>query len=120
MMEALRIIPFTLGSLGLQLGALSAYWTTPYGFTLIGLSAAPNTDDASLTLDINDGATEIVGALATAVKATPSTWLTTGLGGTQAAVHVAANSVVSFDANSATSGTQVYAQLYVLLDEVHV
>lgn len=120
MMESLRILSFTFGSNGATLGALEGYVTTPYGFTLIGVAGAPSANDTDLTMDINDDGSVIVTAMSMAVKATPGTWLTPALGGTNTSVHVAAESVLSFDFNNAAANTQVYVQLYVLLDEVHV
>lgn len=104
------------GEVGITLGALYRYFTAPpEGLTIVYVTCSPNVDDADLTIDINDDGTGVITAIACATKATPGTWKSTHVGGTNAPVVVAANSVISLDANSAASGTTVLVQIHALL-----
>jgi len=89
------------------LGNTYAYFTVPCDLMIIGLSASPHTDDPGLTVDINDDGSGAITALACATAATPGTWVSTHLGGTNAPVRVAADSVVSLDANNAAANTVI-------------
>jgi len=108
------VISFVEGEVGVTLGALFRYITTDVPLTIIGVSCSPSADDADLTIDINDDGSAAIDAIVCATKATPGTWKSTHLGGAQAPVSVAAGSVLSFDANSAASGTRVAVVIYAL------
>lgn len=122
MLESLRILPFSIGGNGITLSTTAAYFKALFGFTLVAVYASPSADDASLTIDLNNAtdAAAVFEGLAAATKDTPGSWLTPAYGGTNTAVHVDAGDILDFDFNNAASGTQVFIQLYVLLDEVHV
>jgi len=122
MLESLRILPFTFGSFGATLSTTDAYFKPLFGFTLVAAYASPNANDSGLTVDCNNvtASSTVFAGIDAAVKATPGAWLTPAYGGTNTAVHVAAGDILNFDFNSAAANTQVYVQLYVLLDEVHV
>lgn len=100
------------------LGDAYAAITIPFDLTIIFVSAAPSADDAGLTLDINDDGTAAIAALACATKATPGTWKSTHMGGSNAPVRVAAGSVLTFDANSAANATIIVGQIWALTGEV--
>jgi hypothetical protein len=89
------------------LGDAYAAITLPFDVTILEVSAAPSADDTGLTLDINDDGSGVITALACATKATPGTWKSIPMGGTNTPVTVAAGSVITFDANSAANGTQI-------------
>lgn len=97
--------------------AFAAVTTPPFPITIIYVSAAPSADDADLTLDINDDGTAAIAAISCAVKATPGTWKSVHVGGTNAPVAVAANSVLTFDANSAANATVIVGYILALAGE---
>ena len=99
------------------LGDAYAAVTVPVGCTIVYVSAAPSADDTGLTLDINDDGTGAITALACATKATPGTWKSTHFGGSNAPVKVAANSVLTFDANSAANATVIVGFILALVGE---
>lgn len=97
------------------LGDAYAAYTALFDMTIVGVSAAPSADDAGLTLDINNSGGDDITALACAIKATPGTWKSTHIGGTNTPVWVPAGSVLTFDANNAANATVIMGQIYALV-----
>lgn len=118
MNERLVVLDFVEGEVGVTLSTLFRYLTIPCDLTVIYVCASPSADDTGLTIDINDDGTGVITAVDAATKATPGTWKSTHMGGTNAPVTIAAGSVISFDANSAASGTRVGIQVWALTGEV--
>jgi len=114
-MDELICIAFVEGEVGVTLGDNFRYITTDVPLTLVGVSCSPSANDAGLTIDINDDGSEAIAAIVCATKATPGTWKSTHLGGTQTPVAVAAGSVLSFDANAAAADTRVMVLIYALV-----
>lgn len=118
MNERLVVISSTDGEVGVTLGALYRYFTTPCDLTIIFVTASPSADDADLTIDINDDGSAAISALVCATKATPGAWKSVHMGGANAPVFVAAGSVISLDANSAAADTRIHVQIWALTGEV--
>jgi len=118
MNERLVVISLTDGEVGVTLGNLYRYFTTPFDLTVIYVTASPSADDADLTVDINDDGSAAISAIAAATKATPGTWKSVHMGGANAPVFIAAGSVVSLDANSAAADTRIHVQIWALAGEV--
>lgn len=113
-MEKCKTMTFTDGEAGVTLGALYRYFHVFSDITIVAVAASPSVDDASTTIDINDDGTAAISAVTCAVKATPGTWKSTAIGGTNAPVVISRDSVVSLDANSATAGTRIMVQIWYL------
>jgi len=114
-MDELICIAFVEGEVGVTLGDNFRYITTDVPLTIVGVSCSPSVDDTGLTVDINDDGSAAIAAIACATKATPGTWKSTHLGGTQTPVAVAAGSVLSFDVNSSEADTRVMVLIYALV-----
>ena len=99
---------------GNALGANAVYFMVPFGATLVYPSAAPQDDDALLTVDINDDAAEIVAAIDATDKDVPGEWISTHFGGSETPVEIAAGSVLDLDFNNATAANRVDVQLLFL------
>jgi len=120
MNERLDMISFTLvdPTNTNAIGALQFYFDCLVDMTIVGVSCAPEVADAGATIDIDDDGTNVITTVAAATVATPGTWKSTALGGgTNAPVHIAAGSKVSFDANSAAAATAFHVVLWVLFGE---
>ena len=117
MNERLVVLDFMDGEVGVTLGALYRYITVPCALTIVAVSASPSADDAGLTIDINDDGSAAIAALACATAAVPGNWTSTHMGGTETPVAVAADSVLSLDANAAASGTRIHVQIWALTSE---
>ena len=100
------------------LGANYAYFYAPCDLTVIFVTAAPNTDDAGLTLDINDDGSAAIAAISCADADVPGTWKAKHMGGTNDAVTIAAGSKVSLDANNAANATSIIGSIWALTGEV--
>jgi hypothetical protein len=100
------------------LGADYAVFTAPCDLVLVYVTAAPSVNDAGLTLDIEDDGTAIVDDLACATAATPGTWKSTHVGGTNTPVRIAAGSKISLTAANAANGTSIVGQMWCLTGEV--
>ncbi len=112
--ERFSCISLTDGEAGVTLGALYRYFTSlPQGMTIVYVTVSPSVDDADLTIDINDDGTVAIAAISCADKDVPGTWKSVDVGGSNAPVAVAADSVMSLDANSAAAGTRVHVQIWV-------
>ena len=96
------------------LGANAVYFMVPSGATLVYASAAPQDDDALLTVDINDDASEIVAAIDATDKDVPGEWISTHMGGAETPVEIAAGSVLDLDFNNAAAANRVDVQLMFL------
>lgn len=119
MNERMIVIDFAEGETGVTLGANYLYFTVPQSMTIVYVTAAPSVDDADLTLDINDDGTGVITAVSCADQDVPGTWASTHVGGANAPVTIAADSVVSFDANDAAANTRLYVQIWALIGECY-
>lgn len=104
---------------GSALGALDYYINVPFDCVLVYVTAGADTDDGSLTLDINDDGSAIVAAMDISDKEDPGEWISTHMGGTETPVRIAAGSELSFDANSATAATTIHGYMLVLTSAVY-
>lgn len=118
MNEKMIVLDFDDGEVGVTLGANYRYFTVPCDLTVIYVSASPSTNDADTTVDINDDGSGVITAVSSAVAATPGTWKSTHMGGTNAPVTIAAGSVCSLDANSAAANTRLHVEIWALTGEV--
>ncbi len=117
MNERLIEIALEAGEVGITLGDAYKYYTTLVPLTIVGVVCSASANDADLTVDINDDASAAIVAIACATAATPGTWKSTHLGGTNAPVQVAAGSVLSLDANAAAINTRLRVGLLCLTGE---
>jgi hypothetical protein len=120
MHERLNVTSFTLvdPTEGSALGALHYYFDCIVDMTIIGVSVAPEKDQASATLDIDDDGSNVITAISCADADVPGTWKSTGLGGgTNTPVHIDAGSKVSFDVNTAGNGVAYHVVLFWLVGE---
>ena len=101
------------------LGDSAVVLTIPYDLTIVYVSAAPSVDDSGLTVDIQDDGTDVITAIAAATAATPGTWKSTHVGGTNAPVTLAAGSVITVDVNSAAAATALQIQIWGLMGEAY-
>jgi len=111
-LENVSVITICEGEVGVTLGALYQYFTAPCDMTIIYVCAAPSVDDPDLTIDINDDGTAAISAISCALLATPGTWKSTVMGGTNDPVTIEDGSVVSLDANSAAVNTRIMVQIW--------
>ncbi len=118
MNERLVVLSFADGEVGVTLGANYRYITTPYDMTIIFVSASPNVDDASATVDINDDGTGAITAIDISDQNVPGTWKSKHMGGTNSPVFVAAGSLLSLDANSIAANTTVLVHIWALAGEI--
>jgi len=107
----------SIGEVGVTLGNNFAYTRALTQITIVGVVVAPSVNDADLTLDINIAGSDNIEGIACAVMATPGTWRSTAIGGTQTPVTVAANSIISFDANDAAANTRLIGHILALVGE---
>jgi hypothetical protein len=117
MNERLLEICLEAGEVGVTLSTTYKYYTALVPLTIVGVVAAASADDPGLTVDINDDGTGVITAIACATAATPGTWKSTHLGGTNAPVQVAKDSVLSLDANNAAVDTRLHVSLLCLIGE---
>jgi len=103
---------------GNAIGTLEGYVDAIVDMTIVGVSVSPQVDDAGATVDIDDDGTNVISGIDASDQNVPGTWKSTALGGgTNAPVHVAAGSKVSFDINAGAIGTAFNVDLYVLIGE---
>jgi len=119
MNERLVVLDFTDGEVGVTLGALYRYITVPCALTIVAVSNSISVDDPGLSVDINDDGTAAISAISCVAKATPGTWTSTHMGGTETPVSVAADSVLSLGANAAAAGTRIKVQIWALTGETY-
>lgn len=110
----LIVLSLFAGETGVTLSTAYQYMTVPVQLTIVGVVISTNQDDANLTVDVNDANGTLIAAIACAAKATPGTWLSTHLGGANAPVAVAADSVLNLDANNADANTAIQVHIYAL------
>jgi len=114
MKESPTVLSFAYGEVGVTPGDDVLYHTLPCDFTIIFVEAAPEADDADLTLDINsstDGDSQIAG-ISCADADVPGTWKSTAMGGTNAPVVLSAGSKISYDFNNAAANTVINWQVW--------
>ena len=119
MNERMICIPISAGQVGVTLGNTFRYYKAVVPMTIVGVECSPSAGDAGLTLDINNvtQSTTPVSGMACDTKATPGTWLSTHLGGTNTPATVAKNDVLSFDMNNAAADTDVNIHIFALVGE---
>ncbi len=103
---------------GNALGALNVYFDAIFDMTIIAVSAAPETNDAGATMDIDDDGSNVITAIDISDQNVPGTWKSAVAGGTNDPVFVAAGSKLGFDFNSAAAGTAVFVNVWYLIGEV--
>ncbi len=114
MKESPTVLQFAYGEVGITPGDDVLYHTLPCDFTIIYVEAAPEANDADLTLDVNsstdgDG---VIAAMVCATAATPGTWKSIPMGGTNAPVVLSAGSKISYDFNGAAANTVIHWQVW--------
>ena len=119
MNERLNMVSFTLvdPTEGNAISTLQYYFDAIFDFTIVGVSVAPEKDDADATLDIDDDGSNVITAVDASDADVPGTWKSTHVGGTNAPVHIAAGSKVSFDINSGAVATAFHVVLFILMGE---
>ncbi len=111
--ERTNVITHTDGEVGITLGALYRFWfSPPYDITIVYVTVSPSVDDTGMTIDIDDDGTNVITAIDCSDKNVPGTWKSVDVGGANAPVIVAANSLMSLDANAAASGTRAMVQIH--------
>lgn len=100
---------------GNALGTLEGYIQLPFAYTIVAISCAPQVDDGGLTVDVDDDGTNVISGIDGNDVNVPGRWGTPGYGGTNAPVHIAADSKVSFDVNNAAAATAVYVDMLILV-----
>lgn len=110
-------IPAIYPGASAALGDNFGYYYCRHDLTIVYVSVAPNTDDAGLTLDINDDGTGVITAISCADADVPGEWESTHVGGSQTPVTIAAGSKISFDANSAANATSLIGYILALVGE---
>ena len=101
---------------GNAMSTTEVHFVVPFGATLVYASAAPQDDDGTLTVDINDltAATTLVTALDSTDKDVPGEWISTHFGGSETPAQIAAGNVLNFDFNTATAANRVDIQMLFL------
>lgn len=100
------------------LGAAFSYVYMPFNGTIVYVTAGASADNDELTLDINDDGSGAVTAIDISDKDAPGEWQSTGMGGSETPVYVAAGSKISFDANNADNAVTILGYMLVLSGEV--
>lgn len=120
MNERLTMISFTIvdPTEGNAISTLQYYFDAIVDMTIVAVSVAPEVDDASATIDIDDDGTNVITAIDASDANVPGTWKSTHVGGTETPVHIAAGSLVSFDANSAAAATAFHVVVWAIMGEV--
>jgi hypothetical protein len=93
----------------------------PFGFTIVHVSAcveAYASSGSTFNLDIQDDGTDVITAVTANTAATPGVWESTHVGGTNAPVTVAADSVVDIDINLDTGTADYTIVILALANEV--
>lgn len=111
--ERTQVVSFNDGETGETLGALYRYWySPPYDITIIYVTVSPSVNDASMTIDIDDDGSNVITAIDCSDQNVPGTWKSVDVGGTNAPVIVAANSLMALDANGAAANTRAMVQIH--------
>lgn len=103
---------------GNAVGTLEGYVDAIFDMTIVAVSVSPQKDDAGATIDIDDDGTNVITLIDASDANVPGTWKSTHVGGTNAPVHIAAGSKVSFDVNSGAVATAFNIDVYAILGEV--
>jgi len=114
---ALKVENFTMGyyTISGELGQVgqtlsTGAWRTklpPIPMTLVHVAATGSTDDAGLTLQVQDDGADVLGtAIDIALTATNGTWISKHFGGTNDPIEIAGASVVEVDIAAASSDTR--------------
>lgn len=111
-------IPAIYPGASAALGANFGYYYCRHDLTIVYVTAAPSTDDADLTLAINDDGSAVIAAFACADADVPGEWESTHVGGSSAPVKIAAGSKISFTAANAANGTSIIGYMLALVGEV--
>ena len=121
MNEQLVVLSFTMVNPNdaAALGDADFYHNVPCDFTIVYVCASSDTDDAGLTIDINDDASAAISAIDAADKENPGEWISTHFGRSETPVRVAAGSELSFDANAAAAASTVHLQIWGLTSAVY-
>lgn len=110
------IFDSTDGEVGITLGAGYQFFRSPpVPCTIVYVDAAPSADDASATIDIQDDGTDIITGIDISDQNVPGTWKGKHFGGTNDNVAVAAESLMSLDANDIDAGTRVHVKIWALV-----
>ena len=117
MNERLIEIALEAGEVGVTLGDAYKYYTALVPLTIVGVVCSASANDADLTVDVNDDGTGVISGIACATAATPGTWKSTHIGGTETPVYIAKNSVISLDAKNAAADTRLRVGLLCLVGE---
>lgn len=96
------------------LSTTEAYFYAPVDLTIVYVSVAPEEDDASATLDIDDDGTNVITEIDASDADAPGTWKASGYGGTNAPVTIAAGSKISFDLNNAAAANVFNVDIWAL------
>jgi hypothetical protein len=116
-----KLVPYTFSVFDpaddAAVGALALYFMVPFHAYLVYASVAPFEDDADATMDLNNGETELIAALACATKATPGEWAAKGHGGTNDPIEIAAGSELTVDFNDAAAANRFDVQFCFLAGE---
>lgn len=107
-----KILSIMDGEVGITLGADYHSFITPCEMKILFVDAAPSVDDASAAIAIEDDGSAVISGVSCAVKATPGTWKSTAMGGTNDPVTIAAGSVVSLTASDISAGTRVGVRIW--------
>ena len=104
----IQYLPFTpTPNDTVAMGDGEVVWTAARNFTIVYVSAAPTADDSSGNKreeGIISADTDIIAGITCDTAATPGRWLSTHVGGDNAPVQVAADSVMNLDFNSLAVG----------------
>ena len=118
MNDRLTCISIEKGEVTVTLGDAYATIVTLKPMTVVGFMAAASADDPDLTVDLNNGvAVTSIEALVCDTAATPGTWKSTHLGGTNAPFAVASGATLTLDANGAAVDTRINVQIWALINE---
>jgi hypothetical protein len=101
------------------LGDDEYYINVPFDCYIVYVSAGADADDTGLTLDINDDGSDAITGIDCADKQDPGEWISTHFGGSNDPVYVAADSELSFDANSAAAATTIKGYMLALSSDVY-
>jgi len=85
--------------------------------TIVGVSLCATVftgTPTGFTVDIQDDGTDVIAAITANTALTPGTWKSVHMGGTEAAVHIAAGSEVEVDMNL-TGGTTPTAEFTLVI-----
>lgn len=118
MNERLNSITFADGCDGKTLGTGYLFWRSPpVPITIVQVDAAPSADDSGGLLDLQDDGADIITGIDVSDQNVPGRHTTKHFDGTSSndPVSVAANSLMSFDANAMAADTRISVTIWYLL-----